>query len=49
MQLGYGRAATLIDQMEELGIIGPDPCDKTGREVLLTLEEALTRLPAEEN
>jgi S-DNA-T family DNA segregation ATPase FtsK/SpoIIIE len=49
MQLGYGRAATLIDQMEELGIVGPDPCDKTGREVLLTLEEALARLPAEEN
>jgi DNA segregation ATPase FtsK/SpoIIIE-like protein len=49
MQLGYGRAATLINQMEELGIIGPDPCDKTGREVLLTLEEALARLPAEEN
>lgn len=49
MQLGYGRAVTLINQMEELGIIGPDPCDKTGREVLLTLEEALARLPAEEN
>jgi DNA segregation ATPase FtsK/SpoIIIE-like protein len=49
MQLGYGRAATLIDQMEKLGIIGPDPCNKTGREVLLTLEEALARLPAEEN
>ena len=49
MHLGYGRAATLIDQMEKLGIIGPDPCDKTGREVLLTLEEALARLPAEEN
>ena len=49
MNLGYGRAAALIDQMEELGIIGPDPGDKTGRKVLLSLEEALARLPAEEN
>jgi DNA segregation ATPase FtsK/SpoIIIE-like protein len=46
---GYGRAAKLMGQMEELGIVGPDPGDKTGREVLLTLEEALARLPAEEN
>ena len=47
--LGYGRAAKVIDQMEELGIVSPGPGDKTGRKVLLSLEEALTRLPAEEN
>jgi hypothetical protein len=35
--------------MEELGIIGPAPGDKTGRKVLLYLEDALARLPAEEN
>ena len=49
LKLGYGRAAKLIDQMEELGIVSPDPGDKTGRKVLLSLEDALARLPAEEN
>lgn len=49
LNLGYGRAAKLIDQMESLGIVGPDPGNKTGRPVLLTLEEALARLPAEED
>lgn len=41
LRIGYGRAAALMDRMEELGIVGPDPCDKTGREVLLSLEEAM--------
>lgn len=49
LRIGYGRAAALMDRMEELGIVGPDPGDRTGRKVLLSLEEALARLPAEEN
>lgn len=49
LYLGYGRAAKLMDRMEELGIVGPDLGTKTGRLVLLTLEEALARLPAEED
>lgn len=44
--LGYGRAASLIDTLEELGIVGPDPGNKRGREVLLPLEEALKRVDA---
>ena len=48
MRIGYGRAAQLIDRMESLGIVGPDPGTKMGRPVLLTLEEALARLSAEE-
>ncbi len=44
LKLGYGRAAMLIDQMEALGIVGPDRGGKMGREVLLSLEEALARL-----
>lgn len=47
--IGYGRAAKLMDKMEELGIVGPDPGTKTGQPVLLTLEEALACLPAEED
>lgn len=49
MKIGYGRAAGLIDTLEELGIVGPDPGHKKGRQVLLSLEEALARLPAEED
>ena len=39
--LGYGRAAALIDAMEEMGIVGPDLGNKNGREVLLPLEKAM--------
>lgn len=49
MRIGYGRSAQLIDRMESLGIVGPDPGTKMGRPVLLTLEEALARLSAEED
>ena len=42
--IGYGRAANLIDNLESLGIIGADPGDKSGRKVLLSLEDALTRI-----
>ena len=46
LSIGYGRAAALINTLEELGIVGPDPGNKTGREVLLSLEEALKRVDA---
>lgn len=49
LRIGYIKAAGLMDTMESLGIVGPDPGNKTGRKVLLSLEEALTRLPAEED
>jgi S-DNA-T family DNA segregation ATPase FtsK/SpoIIIE len=34
LRIGYSRAARLIDQMEENGIIGPDQGGSRGREVL---------------
>ncbi len=37
--LGYGRAAKIIDRMEELGFIGPDPGTKQGRKVYITKQE----------
>ena len=42
--IGYGRAAHMIDTLESLGIVGADPGNKRGREVLLSLEDALTRI-----
>ncbi len=39
--LGYGRAAKIIDRMEELGFVGPDPGTKQGRKVLISKEEYL--------
>ncbi len=39
--LGYGRAAKIIDRMEELGFIGPDPGTKQGRKVYITKQEYL--------
>ena len=37
--LGYGRAAKLIDRMEEMGFIGPDDGKKQGRPVYLTANQ----------
>ena len=37
--LGYGRAAKLIDRMEEMGFIGPDDGKKQGRPVYLTAHQ----------
>ncbi|MDO4901989.1 MAG: DNA translocase FtsK 4TM domain-containing protein [bacterium] len=40
MRIGYGRAATIVDQMEERGIVGPSPGGSKPREVLISsLEE----------
>ena len=37
--LGYGRAAKIIDRMEEMGFIGPDDGKKQGRPVYLTASQ----------
>ncbi len=39
LNLGYGRAAKIIDRMEELGFVGPDPGTKQGRKVIITANE----------
>jgi DNA segregation ATPase FtsK/SpoIIIE-like protein len=36
MNLGYGRAAKLVDRLEKMGFIGPDDGKKKGRPVYLT-------------
>ena len=41
LNLGYGRAAKIIDRMEELGFVGPDPGTKQGRKVLITKQQYL--------
>jgi S-DNA-T family DNA segregation ATPase FtsK/SpoIIIE len=35
MRIGYPRAARLMQQLEEKGVVGPDPGGSQGREVLL--------------
>ncbi len=39
--LGYGRAAKIIDRMEELGFVGPDPGTKQGRKVLISKQDLI--------
>ena len=39
IKLGYGRAAGIIDRMEKYGFVGPDPGNKTGRDVRITYEQ----------
>ena len=36
MRIGYGRAAAIIDEMEERGIVGPSPGGSKPREVLIS-------------
>ena len=38
LQIGYNRAARLIDQMEENGVVGPDLGGSRGREVLISAQ-----------
>ncbi len=40
LRIGYPRAARLIDQLEELGVIGPSQGGGKEREVLIGDEEA---------
>ncbi len=51
--LGYGRAAKIIDRMEELGFVGRDDGTKQGRKVLITKQDfiqyKLNGLPTFEN
>ena len=41
LNLGYGRAAKIIDRMEELGFVGPDPGTKQGRRVIITKQQLM--------
>ena len=41
LHLGYGKAASIIDRMEEYGFVGPDPGNKTGRDVRITHEQLM--------
>ncbi|MBR6782496.1 MAG: DNA translocase FtsK 4TM domain-containing protein [Clostridia bacterium] len=41
LHLGYGKAASIIDRMEEYGFVGPDPGNKTGRDVRITRAQLL--------
>ena len=47
LKLGYARAARIIDQMEERGVIGPYEGSKP-RKVLITKEQLLEREAGEE-
>ncbi|MDH5759382.1 MAG: DNA translocase FtsK [Gemmatimonadota bacterium] len=38
LKIGYGRAARIVDQLHEAGVLGPQDGSK-GRETLMTLEE----------
>ena len=42
LKLGFGRAARLVDVMEEMGIVGPSQGSKP-REVLMTKEQYYER------
>ena len=41
LKIGYGRAASIIDRMEELGFVGPDPGTKQGRKVYITQQDVM--------
>ncbi len=41
IKIGYGRAAAIIDRMEELGFVGPDPGTKQGRKVYITSQDLM--------
>ncbi len=43
LKLGYGRAARIVDQLEELGVVGP-PEGSKAREVLIDTEEEFQML-----
>ena len=42
LKLGYARAARIIDQMEEMGVVGPFEGSKP-RQVLITKEQWLEK------
>ena len=47
MRVGYARAARLVDQLEEQGIVGPFEGSKP-REVLMTRQQYLEMVAARE-
>lgn len=47
LKLGYARAARIMDQMEEMGVVGPSQGAKP-REVLMTAEQLMERKAREE-
>ena len=46
LKLGYSRAARIVDQMEEIGVVGPFEGSKP-RQILITREEWLARQSAQ--
>jgi S-DNA-T family DNA segregation ATPase FtsK/SpoIIIE len=38
MKVGYARAARLVDELEQAGVVGPSDGSSKGREVLVGLE-----------
>ena len=48
LSLGYGRAAKLIDKMEQMGIVGPPEGNKP-REVRLTRQEYMEMVVNNDN
>ena len=36
LRIGYGRAAAIIDHLEEIGVVGPAPGGSKPREVLIS-------------
>ena len=49
LQIGYTRAARLIDQLEEDGVVGPDLGGSRGREVFFTPQSETEEEPVEES
>jgi S-DNA-T family DNA segregation ATPase FtsK/SpoIIIE len=45
LRVGYPRAARLIDELEELGVVGPPQAGGRSRDVLVTEEDAEQELP----
>ena len=46
LEVGYGRAAKIIDRLEEMGIVGPADGNKP-RKILVTMDELESRLSGE--
>ena len=47
MKVGYARAARLVDELEEAGVVGPSDGSSKGREVLVD-ESYLERMAEDE-
>ena len=47
LRIGYPRAARLIDQLEEMGVIGPSQKGGRDREVIIGLDDEIPQLPVD--